>query len=144
MTSGSQEVREPLLKRPFDCLLASVGLALSSPLWLPISLAIRLEDGGTVFFTQERCGRDGRPFSQIKFRTMSLPEEEELTHKVADMKDDPRVTKVGKLLRSTALDELPELINILRGRDEFCGSQAAPVSDRGDISIWRHCGGPRL
>ncbi len=126
MTAGLQQLREPLLKRPFDFALALMGLLLSSPLWLAISLAIYLEDRGPVLFTQERCGRHGQPFGHTKFRTMGLPEKGQSAHKVIDLQRDQRVTRVGKLLRATALDELPELINILKGEMSFVGPRPLP------------------
>jgi lipopolysaccharide/colanic/teichoic acid biosynthesis glycosyltransferase len=108
------------LKRAFDFSLALLGLALSAPLWLVAALAIYGEDRGPVFFLQERCGKGGALFRTIKFRTMKQPKEGE-AHLDLDLEHDPRVTKVGRLLRVTALDELPELLNILRGEMSFVG-----------------------
>ncbi len=116
---------KPSLKRPFDFILALVGLTISAPLWLLVAAAIRLEDGGPVFFTQERCGKGGRPFRTLKFRTMTVPKDGEARLDV-DLECDPRVTKVGRLLRATALDELPELVNILRGEMCFVGPRPLP------------------
>jgi len=126
MTSGPRQVGEPVLKRPFDFVLALIGLLLSSPLWAVISLAIYLEDRGPAFFTQERCGRDGRLFTYMKFRTMRLPEKGRSAHSVIYLADDPRVTRIGKLLRVTALDELPELLSILKGEMSFVGPRPLP------------------
>jgi len=113
------------VKRPFDLLLALVGVALSSPLGLVLSLAIYLEDRGPILFLQERCGKGGRLFRTIKFRTMKQPKGG-AAHLDVDLERDPRVTKVGRLLRSTALDELPELVNILRGEMSFVGPRPLP------------------
>lgn len=118
-------IAEPWFKRPFDIALALLGLALSSPLWAIICLAIFLEDRASPFFTQERCGYQGRPFNVLKFRTMKLPPRGK-AHLDIDLVDDVRVTKVGKLLRATALDELPSLVNILKGDMSFVGPRPLP------------------
>jgi len=119
------QTKEPFLKRPFDFSLALLGLVLSSPLWLAFSLAIYAEDRGPVFFLQERCGKEGKAFRTIKFRTMKVPKEGEARLDV-DLEEDPRVTRVGRLLRAMALDELPELINILKGEMSFVGPRPLP------------------
>ncbi len=115
------------LKRIFDFTAAFVGLVLSSPLWLVFSLAIYVEDRRRVFFLQERCGKQGNMFRSIKFRTMKVPPKGEGPHKVIYVEQDGRVTKVGRILRTTALDELPELINILKGEMSFVGPRPLPL-----------------
>lgn len=107
-------------KRAFDLLLASVGLLLSAPLWAVFAAAIKLEDRGPVFFAQPRIGRGGRVFQALKFRTMS-PEAEKSLGPTYAVPDDPRVTRVGRLLRATAFDELPQLVNIFLGQMSFVG-----------------------
>lgn len=114
------------LKRAFDLISAFLGIIISSPLWLVSSLAIYLEDRGPIFFLQERCGRQRQAFKIIKFRTMRLPEKGKDPHKVTFAEHDPRVTRVGRLLRAAALDELPELINILKGEMSFVGPRPLP------------------
>ncbi|MGE0039647.1 MAG: sugar transferase [Vicinamibacterales bacterium] len=109
-----------MIKRAFDVALATVGLVGSAPLWLVIAAAIRLEDGGPVFFTQERVGLHGTVFRAFKFRSM-IPDAERETGAVQAAAGDPRVTRVGRLLRATAMDELPQLWNILRGDMSFVG-----------------------
>ena len=106
-----------MLKRSFDVLVSGVGLILSSPLWLLFSLAIRLQDGGPVFFTQERVGKGGRVFWALKFRSM-IADAEAATGPTQAGRGDPRVTAVGRILRATAMDELPQLWNI------FCGDMS--------------------
>lgn len=101
-------------------------LLLSSPLWVVVTISIYLEDGGTPFFIQERCGLGGKRFGTIKFRTMKLPEKGVGSHKVIYFEEDTRVTKVGKILRVTALDELPGLINVLKGEMSFVGPRPLP------------------
>ena len=118
-------MRRSYLKRPFDLGLALAGLVVSSALWAVCSLAVYLEDGGPVFFVQERCGRGGKAFRALKFRTMRVPKDGEDRLDI-DLECDPRVTKVGRLLRATALDELPELVNILKGDMSFVGPRPLP------------------
>jgi lipopolysaccharide/colanic/teichoic acid biosynthesis glycosyltransferase len=108
------------MKRVFDCALAGVALAVSAPLWAAIAAAITLEDGGPVFFRQQRVGRGGRIFDALKFRSM-VPDAEALTGPVQASENDPRVTRVGRLLRATAMDELPQLWNIFTGDMSFVG-----------------------
>lgn len=100
-------------KRLLDIVLSAAGLILLSPLWLAIAAAIKAGDGGPVLFRQPRVGRGGRPFVAYKFRSM-VPDAARLPPRQAT-EDDPRVTPVGRVLRATALDELPQLLNILRG-----------------------------
>lgn len=109
-----------MIKRTFDVLLSSVGLIITSPLWVLIPVLIRLEDGGPVFFSQPRVGRHGRVFRAFKFRSM-VPNAERETGPVQAVKDDPRVTGIGRVLRATAMDELPQLLNILGGDMSFVG-----------------------
>jgi len=112
-----------MLKRLFDICLSSVGLIGSSPLWLIFSLAIKLEDRGTVFYQQQRVGKQGRVFWTIKFRSM-VPDAERHTGIVWASEDDPRVTRVGRIFRATAMDELPQLWNIFKGDMSFVGPRA--------------------
>jgi lipopolysaccharide/colanic/teichoic acid biosynthesis glycosyltransferase len=110
-------------KRALDVLLSSLGLFASSPLWLAIAAAIKAEDGGPVFSSQERVGLGGRPFRALKFRSMR-PDAEALTGAVQATAADARVTRIGRLMRATAMDELPQLWNIMRGDMSFVGPRA--------------------
>jgi lipopolysaccharide/colanic/teichoic acid biosynthesis glycosyltransferase len=107
-----------IMKRLFDILLSSTGLILSSPLWLIFSIAIWLEDRGPIFYLQERVGRDGNIFKAIKFRSM-IPDAEKHSGAVWASENDPRVTRIGKILRATAMDELPQVWNIFKGDMSF-------------------------
>lgn len=109
-------------KRAFDIALASTGLVASAPLWAAFAVALKCEDGGPVFYAQERVGRGGRGFRLWKFRSM-IPQAEATGARQA-VPDDPRVTRVGRWLRATALDELPQLWNILKGDMSFVGPRA--------------------
>jgi lipopolysaccharide/colanic/teichoic acid biosynthesis glycosyltransferase len=95
----------------------------SAPLWALIALCIKLEDGGPVFYGQERSGLNGRPFRVRKFRSM-VPDAEAATGAIQATEHDPRVTRVGRVLRATAMDELPQLWNIFRGDMSFTGPRA--------------------
>ena len=109
-----------MIKRSFDILLSALGLIVSLPLWGIISLAVKLHDGGPVFYRQPRVGKNGRVFTGLKFRSM-VPDSDRKWGVAPAVANDPRITKVGKVLRATALDELPQLWNILRGDMSFVG-----------------------
>ena len=111
------------MKRIFDATLAGFGLLASAPLWAIFAALVKLEDGGPVFFRQERVGLHGRIFEALKFRSMR-PDAEALTGAVQASEGDPRVTRIGRLMRATAMDELPQLWNILRGDMSFVGPRA--------------------
>ena len=112
-----------MLKRTFDILLSLIGIIGSSPLWVIFSLAIFIEHGLPIFYLQERVGKEGRIFKGIKFRSM-VKDAEKDTGPVQAVENDPRVTKVGRILRATAMDELPQLLNIFKGDMSFVGPRA--------------------
>jgi len=111
------------VKRALDIVLAGTGLLFSSPLWSLIALAIKLEDRGPIFYRQDRVGKDGKVFQVLKFRSM-VPDAEAVVGPMQSGDDDPRVTRVGRAMRVTALDELPQLWNILIGQMSFVGPRA--------------------
>ena len=139
------EVREShytaqlLGKRVIDILGAGLGIFLFSPLMLGIALLIRLDSAGPVFFRQQRLGRGGKPFKVCKFRTMEVNAEQRLKELeqlneseggvLFKMKSDPRVTRIGKILRSTSLDELPQLFNVLQGHISLVGPRPLQLRD---------------
>ena len=102
----------------FDIALGSLGLLVLAPLFLVIALAVKLSSAGPVMFRQERVGKGGKLFVILKFRTMRANDDSDRTWSVGD---DPRVTPVGGMLRRTSLDELPQLINVLRGHMSLVG-----------------------
>ena len=113
-----------LIKRSFDILFALGALLLVSPILIATGLAVRLESAGTSFYRSERIGLDGAPFEMVKFRSMFVDAESRMPALIAanggnalffKMKDDPRVTRVGKLIRKYSIDELPQFLNVLRG-----------------------------
>jgi lipopolysaccharide/colanic/teichoic acid biosynthesis glycosyltransferase len=112
-----------VLKRPFDIILSSLGLIFSIPLWLIISLAIWLEDRVLIFYMQPRVGKGGHIFNAFKFRSM-IPDSDELFGPLQAKGNDHRITRVGRVLRATAMDELPQLLNILKGDMSFVGPRA--------------------
>jgi lipopolysaccharide/colanic/teichoic acid biosynthesis glycosyltransferase len=123
MSVAPVRTRSTLAKRSFDIALAGTGLIISSPLWAVIAVLIKLEDGGPVFYGQERSGLHGVPFYVHKFRSM-VPNAEAHLGAVQATARDPRITRVGRLLRATAMDELPQLWNIIRGDMSFTGPRA--------------------
>lgn len=110
-------------KRALDIALSATGLLASLPLWGAIAFAIKLNDGGPVFYRQRRVGKEGREFDVLKFRSM-VADAEKKTGPVWAAEKDDRVTRVGRLLRATAMDELPQLWNIFRGEMSFVGPRA--------------------
>jgi lipopolysaccharide/colanic/teichoic acid biosynthesis glycosyltransferase len=112
----------PLSKRALDVGLAGTGLLVSAPIWALVTAAIKLEDGGPVFYRQERVGQGGRRFDALKFRSM-IPDAES-GRAIQATTNDPRVTRIGRIMRSTALDELPQLWNIFIGDMSFVGPRA--------------------
>jgi lipopolysaccharide/colanic/teichoic acid biosynthesis glycosyltransferase len=118
-----------MLKRLFDIFLSSIGIIGSLPLWILFGLAIILEDGFPIFYFQERVGKGGKIFKSIKFRSM-IKDAEKDTGPIQAVENDPRVTKVGKILRATAMDELPQLVNILKGDMSFVGPRALRPAEK--------------
>lgn len=124
------------MKRLFDVVCSLLGLILLSPIMLITALLIVIEDGGPVLFVQERNGIQGKVFRMYKFRSMcqdadkmhqSLLEKNELDGPAFKIKDDPRLTRVGKFIRKTSIDELPQLVNIIKGEMSIVGPRPLPT-----------------
>jgi lipopolysaccharide/colanic/teichoic acid biosynthesis glycosyltransferase len=113
----------PVAKRAFDATLSGIGLLLSAPVWAFAAAAITLEDGGPVFFRQARVGQNGTTFTVLKFRSMKVDTGQEHALRQASA-GDSRVTRIGRLMRATAMDELPQLVNIFQGDMSFVGPRA--------------------
>lgn len=109
-----------VFKRFMDIVLSIIGLIIISPILLIVSLAIKIDSKGPVIFKQERIGKDGKVFKIYKFRSMVVGAEKMGTG-VYSKKGDSRVTRVGKFIRMTSIDELPQLVNILKGEMSFIG-----------------------
>ncbi len=135
-----------VLKRGFDLCFAIPFVVLTSPLWLLLAIAIKLDSSGPIFFRQERAGEHGKPFQVYKFRSMSVGAEAEqarlLAHNEASgplfkMRDDPRRTRVGRLIRQTSLDELPQFLNVIRGEMSVVGPRPAVFSEVAQYQEWQ-------
>ncbi|HMM32240.1 MAG TPA: exopolysaccharide biosynthesis polyprenyl glycosylphosphotransferase, partial [Clostridia bacterium] len=113
-------IEQRLMKRAVDLILAGVGLIVLSPLLLIVAIAIKCEDGGKVFYKQERLTLDGKVFTIIKFRSMREDAEKGGQAQLAQ-KNDARVTRVGHVIRMLRIDELPQLINVLKGEMSVVG-----------------------
>jgi lipopolysaccharide/colanic/teichoic acid biosynthesis glycosyltransferase len=129
---------EPQLKRLLDVILSTFGLILSLPIWLIVGIAIKLDSDGPVVFVQERIGLRGQPFRFLKFRSMHRDAEERLKDLLAEneasgpvfkIRQDPRITRVGRFIRRTSLDELPQLINVLKGEMSLVGPRPALAAE---------------
>jgi exopolysaccharide biosynthesis polyprenyl glycosylphosphotransferase len=134
------------IKRCFDLVGAGLGLLVLSPFLAAIAIAIKFDSSGPVFFRQRRMGRDGVPFEMFKFRTMvdgaeaqkgALAGRNEAGGGLFKIKDDPRVTRVGKRLRQISLDELPQLLNVLRGDMALVGPRPLVLDEDSMIEGWR-------
>lgn len=132
------------LKRVFDLFFSIFGLLVLSPVYLLIFLLLKLINHGPVFFVQERIGIGGRTFKMIKFRTMEVGSHSkqkkykrlnEADGPVFKIYDDPRFTKFGKILAHTGLDELPQLINIIRGEMSLVGPRPLPLSEAKNLPL---------
>ena len=119
-----------VVKRGFDVLASGVALIILSPLFLVLTILIKKEDGGPAFYSQTRIGKNGKPFKMWKFRSMivnadkmveQLEEQNEIDGAMFKIKDDPRVTKIGHVIRKYSLDELPQLWNVLKGDMSLVG-----------------------
>ena len=115
-----------LLKRAMDLLICMVAMVVAAPIMLVVALAIKLEDGGPVFFRQDRVTLGGKVFSILKFRSMIVDAEKE-GHSIPATGRDPRITKVGNVIRATRLDELPQLLNIIKGDMSIVGPRPERV-----------------
>ena len=118
------------LKRFFDIVASAIGLIMLSPLFLFLIIKIKHEDGGPAFYSQERIGKNGKPFKMYKFRSMvvnadklldQLEDQNEVEGAMFKIKDDPRITKIGHTIRKYSLDELPQLWNVLIGDMSLVG-----------------------
>jgi len=135
-------------KRLFDIIISGLGLIFLSPIFLIIAILIKLEDGRNVFIVMKRIGKDGKEFNFYKFQSMYKNAEEILPELLKDPKiaeeykknkkipNDPRVTKVGKFLRKTSLDELPQLINVFKGDMTLIGNRPYLLREKKDMGFY--------
>jgi exopolysaccharide biosynthesis polyprenyl glycosylphosphotransferase len=135
-----------LLKRLMDIAGAAAGLVVLSPLLAMLALAVKVDSRGPLFFRQRRIGRQGRQFAMLKFRSM-VPDADAIKHKLRDrnevqgglfkIADDPRITRVGRFLRRTSLDELPQLFNVLAGSMSLVGPRPLVEDEDALIEGWQ-------
>ena len=146
------ELRPPALggwewavKRSFDVVVSTVIVVAGSPVWAAIACAIKLSSPGPVFYRDQRIGLGDRPFGMMKFRTMyadaadrqeALEADNEASGPLFKIKDDPRVTRVGGVLRRFSLDELPQVLNVLRGEMSLVGPRPLPIRDYEQLQEW--------
>lgn len=153
LTQGEEVLKEQkktlrfyaVFKRIMDIVCSLLGLVVLSPLFLIVAIAIKFESKGPVFFSQQRIGINGSTFNMYKFRSM-VSNAEELKKQLADknemsgpmfkMKDDPRVTKVGKFIRRTSIDELPQLMNVLKGEMSLVGPRPSLPNEVMKFDDW--------
>lgn len=152
VSTGPLGLRGRILKRGFDVAVALAGLIVLAPLLLGVALLIKLEDGGPVLFVQRRLGRGNQFFDMFKFRSMRA---EQLDHAGAQStaRDDDRITRIGAFIRRTSIDELPQLLNVLKGEMAIVGPRPHALGSRAndklfwdvDHQYWqRHCLKPGL
>ena len=146
------DVRPPILagadwalKRTFDLVIATLIIVIGLPLWLLIALVIKVTSRGPVLYADERVGLGERSFRMLKFRTMvagaageqaALEQANEATGALFKIRNDPRVTTVGRMLRRFSLDEIPNVINVLRGQMSLVGPRPLPLRDYGRLEPW--------
>ena len=135
------------IKRLIDITCSFVGILVLSPLFIIIAIIIKFTSKGPVFFSQKRVGRNGKEFDMYKFRSMVVNAEElkeklaaqnEMSGPMFKMKDDPRVTKVGKFIRKTSIDELPQLWNILKGDMSLVGPRPSLPKEVAQFDEWMY------
>lgn len=125
---SSDLISEYPLKRSLDFIVASLALIISSALWLIFAVAIKIEDRGPVFYRQKRWGKNKNTVKVYKFRTMVVNADEKFGRFQA-LENDPRITRVGKFLRATSLDEMPQILNIWKGEMSWVGPRALPINE---------------
>ena len=133
------------LKRFMDIFASILGLILLSPILIVVSVLIKLDSKGPVFFSQKRVGLHGKTFNMYKFRSMvvnaeeikdKLKEQNEMSGPMFKMKNDPRITKIGKFIRKTSIDELPQLLNVLKGEMSLVGPRPSLPKEVKEFEPW--------
>ena len=136
-----------VVKRLIDVVCSFLGVLVLSPLFIIIAIIIKMTSKGPVFFSQKRVGKNGKEFDMYKFRSMVVNAEElkeklaaqnEMSGPMFKMKDDPRVTKVGKFIRKTSIDELPQLLNVLKGDMSLVGPRPSLPKEVAQFEDWMY------
>lgn len=139
------EILYVFLKRSLDILGSIIGLVLLSPIFFIVSALIKIESNGPIFFVQKRVGVNGKEFNMYKFRSMvvnaeklkeKLKNKNEMSGPMFKIKDDPRITKIGKFIRKTSIDELPQLVNVLKGEMSLVGPRPSLPSEVKEFKSW--------
>ncbi|WP_326511622.1 sugar transferase [Clostridium intestinale] len=134
-----------VVKRLIDILGSLVGLILLSPIFFIVAILIKIDSKGSVIFSQNRIGKDGKLFKMYKFRSMVVNAEDlkkkilkqnEMSGPMFKIKDDPRVTKIGKFIRKTSIDELPQLFNVLKGEMSLVGPRPSLPEEVEKFEVW--------
>lgn len=142
---GKKTVVYLFLKRLIDLIGAICGLIITTPILIATAIAIKIESEGPIVFSQERIGQYGKKFNMYKFRSMvinavelrdKLMEKNEMNGPMFKIKDDPRITKVGSFIRKTSIDELPQLINILKGEMSLVGPRPSLPEEVNQFQLW--------
>lgn len=133
------------IKRLIDIVGSVLGLLILSPLFLIMAILIKIDSKGPVFYTHDRVGKNGKIFKMIKFRSMvvnaddiksELLEKNEMNGPMFKIKDDPRITKIGKFMRRTSIDELPQLLNVLKGEMTIVGPRPSLPQEVEQFEPW--------
>ena len=136
-----------IIKRLIDVICSFIGVVVLSPLFIVIAIIIKATSKGPAFFSQKRVGKNGKEFDMYKFRSMVVNAEElkeklvaqnEMSGPMFKMKDDPRVTKVGKFIRKTSIDELPQLWNVLKGDMSLVGPRPSLPKEVAQFEEWMY------
>ncbi len=140
-----EKVIYEFLKRIIDILMSVLSLIVLSPVFIIIAIAIKLDSSGPIVYSQTRVGKNGKHFKMFKFRSMIINAEEMLTElkpmnemdgPMFKIKEDPRITRIGRFIRRTSIDELPQLINILRGEMSIVGPRPSLPSEVKEFESW--------
>lgn len=133
------------VKRVIDIIAAVIGLIVLSPILLIVAILIKIDSKGPILFKQQRVGKDGNEFGMYKFRSMvinaeelkdSLEDKNEMSGPMFKMKNDPRITRVGKFIRKTSIDELPQLINVIKGEMSLVGPRPSLPKEVAQFKPW--------
>ncbi|WP_306813939.1 sugar transferase [Clostridium mucosae] len=134
-----------LSKRVIDIIGSFTGLVLLSPILIIVGILIKFESKGPIVFTQKRVGKDGKEFDMYKLRSMvvnaeeikeKLKEQNEMSGPMFKIKDDPRITRIGKFIRKTSIDELPQLVNVLKGDMSLVGPRPSLPNEVKEFETW--------
>src|SRR5699024_7672506 len=123
---------QSVIKRIFDIIFSLLGLFVVLIILIPVAVSIKIEDGGKIFYTSTRLGKNMKEFKMYKFRSMkkNAPDIRNTDGTTYNSENDERVTKVGKIIRKTSIDELPQILNVLKGDMSLVGPRPSPLGDK--------------